>query len=180
MPIYELECTKCGAKEEKLFTRIVHFMTPAEIKKREREERERREMEADGWTIIDTTPEPKYPELRPKCGSCGGPQLLLPSLTNMQPDPYWSGQMVHGEYVTSKKQVKKREIAPATRDRMEWVEKQKAKAVADHKEKSDKRLRKFLTQQLSDITIEADGSSVKERIEYERARGRDYYAGTNE
>lgn len=178
MPIYELECQKCGKVEEKLFTRIVHFLTPAEVKKRERERKARHKRESPGYDVIDTTPLTAPNELMPKCSQCRGPQLLLPSKVNMQPDKYWSGQVVHGKYVTSKKQID-RDIEPVTRDRLEWVRKQKRKRVKEHAEKSAKNLRDYLTRQLSDVTIEPDGNSVKERMKYERARNRNYSGSTD-
>lgn len=178
MPIYELECTKCGKKEEKLFTRIVNFLTPAEIKKRERARKARHKRESPDYDVIDTTPLTAPTELMPKCGSCGGPQILLPSLTAMQPDKYWAGQVVHGKYVTSKKQVS-RDIEPATRDKMEWVAKQREKRVLEHEQKSKRKLKRFLTNQLAGVTIDPDGGSTKERSDYERARGRKY-TGTAE
>lgn len=179
MPIYELECTRCGKKEEKLYTCIINFLTPAEIKKRDRQRKiELQKQAIPGYEIIDTAPLTGPKELMPKCGSCGAPQILLPSLTSMQPDKYWAGRVIHGKYVTSKKEVS-RDIEPATRDKMEWVAKQREKRVQEHNDKSRRKLKQFLTNQLAGVTIDPDGGSAKERESYERARGRSY-TGTTE
>lgn len=102
----------------------------------------------------------------------------VPSLTSMQPDKYWSGQIVHGKYVTSKRDISP-DIEPATRDKLELIAKRKVQREAEIKEKQDKALNEYLTSELAGVTIEPDGSSFEERQKYERARGRDY-TGTTE
>lgn len=100
------------------------------------------------------------------------------SLVSMQPDKYWAGHIIHGRYVTSKKDIS-HDIEPVTRDKLELIQKRKTQRVKETQEKQDKALKEYLTNQLSDVTIEPDGNSVKERTEYERSRGREY-TGTTE
>lgn len=168
MPLYELECTKCGKKEEKLFTSIVNFITPRQAKQRRRKERKEVEKASPGYTVIHRNSSGPKPH-QPKCTVCGGDQILLYSKVAMQPDKYWSGQVVHGKYVTSKKQID-RDIEPATRDRVEYVRKRKRERDKELAEKASNNLKRYLTESLADVTIESDGNTVAERRKYERKR----------
>jgi hypothetical protein len=166
MPIYRLQCTRCNKVEEKLFTTYVNFITPEEMKKKRRKERKLQGKVDLGYKVIQVN----YPKVhRPKCTFCGGPQELLPSLTAMQPDPYWSGRVVNGEYVTKKSQLNPN-IVPATRENVEYVEKRKIEVAKEKDEKASNNLKRYLTDQLSGVTIEPDGNTVKEKRKYERKR----------
>lgn len=136
MPTYLLECTRCGKQEEKLFTKIVRFKEPKQSKPK-------------GYHVVEKRKPPLH---YPKCSFCGGDQILLPSLVAMQPDPYWSGQIKHGRYVTKKSQIPK-QIEPATRANVEHVEKRKVEVAKEREEKSSNNLKKFLKEQLADVEV---------------------------
>jgi hypothetical protein len=154
MPIYKLKCKRCDKEEEKLFTSYVNFITPKERRKKRKQEEVGEEYYETtkkflGFKVIEKRPAIQH---KPRCSFCGGDQELLPSLPSMQPDPYWSGQIKHGKYVTKKSQIPP-QIEPATRENVEHVEKRKAQRYKDHEEKSSNNLKKFLREQLADVEV---------------------------
>lgn len=73
------------------------------------------------------------------------------SIPAMHPDKYWSGRMVVGEYVTSNKEAKEltKNHVPATRENIEYSQKQlpiRRKELAD---KRDKKKEEFFAKELA-------------------------------
>ena len=76
---------------------------------------------------------------------CGLPAKQIVSMPAMQPDKHWSGTMVAGEYVTSAKQYKEvtKNMVPATRENVEYVEKRKGEFGRQEEKKREKRRDQF-------------------------------------
>ena len=88
------------------------------------------------------------------------------SLTSMHPDKYWSGQVVHGKYVTKKSQISS-DIEPVNKNTRDYVRKRYIEHVKERKDKHDKDLRNFLEGELRQYDIGPDGYTVKQRRKYE-------------
>lgn len=148
MPIYELQCTKCNNKVEKLFTAYINFISEAEMKDLYEKEHQLflTENKMSGYEIIDTFPSFDYwlkgitPQVQ-TC-DCGGFMELIPSLPSMQPDNMWSGQVKNGQYFTSKKQynnyIKENNLERVDRSTYEQVQKKASNRVSDHIQKTKK------------------------------------------
>lgn len=105
----------------------------------------------------------------PECGTICDQCIPLPS---MQPDKYWSGVEVAGEYITSTKEYKKatEHLVPATRDTKEYIQKRFVEVKKQKAEKASSNLRKHLEKELSGVEISPDGYSVKQKNKYKRIR----------
>jgi hypothetical protein len=73
------------------------------------------------------------------------------SLPSMHPDKHWNGTMVGNKYVTSSKEYKDatKNFDVATRDRLEYVQKQLPKRRKELEDKQDNARIKFLEKELA-------------------------------
>lgn len=145
MPIYEFECPIHG-----VFEVFFHHILRDDVT----------EMFCD-YTFTGNRSEDRCGEMCPR----------LVSATTMRPDKYWAGQVVHGKYVTKQSEVPAN-IAPATRETREWVDKRLQQNLKEREEKSSNNLINFLNEELAGVEISPDGYSQKERDNYVRARER--------
>lgn len=150
MPIYELECTKCNTKVEKLFTKYINFISDSEFRNLYEKEHELYILESKkkwaDYALIDCFPsyEQWLKGITPQVQTCdcGGFMELIPSLTAMQPDSMWSGVSNQHGYFTSKKSynnfLKTNNIERVDRSIYEQVQKKSQNKVSEHINKTSK------------------------------------------
>lgn len=154
MPIYELECTNCHNKEEKLFTAYMNFISEEEAKRKHQEWL--KEQTIPGYEVIDTTPVVQNvgaPDIQ-KCVVCGGFMELIPSLPAMHPDTMWSGQMTQQGYFTSQKKLnqfrKERHIEKVDRSIIEEIQKKAEQRPQKLFEKTQKDVQRCIDRYIAD------------------------------
>ena len=89
------------------------------------------------------------------------------SLTSMQPDKYWAGQIVHGKYVTKKSEISK-DIEPVTKNTKDYVNKRFKQHVKERKEKHDTELHSLLQNEIRHFNIHSENKETRKKIEREQ------------
>jgi len=171
MPLYDLQCKKCGEVEEKLFTTWLNFISEEELTRKEKKEIEELSTKKfAGYDIIHT----RIVRYTHQICSCGGFQELVAPLTNMQPDNMWAGQNTKFGYFTSKSQyeqsLKDRNLVTIDKKELDNTRKKVYNTRQDNKRKQAEATNDFLAQQLASVEISPDGNTVKERNKYARKR----------
>jgi hypothetical protein len=138
----------------------MNFLTEDEWKAKQLREKEERKKQAEldhlGYELIDLTPTEIEPSAFQICG-CGGFMELIPSLPSMQPDKYWAGHVVDGQYVTSgsflNRYRKQNNLERVDRSIYEEVQKKSERKLQDHIKKNDKKLEQSIVNTLADVEI---------------------------
>jgi hypothetical protein len=138
----------------------MNFLTEDEWKAKQLREKEERKKHYEkkwrGYEVIDITPTEVEPSSFQIC-ACGGFMELIPSLPFMQPDKYWAGHVVDGQYVTSgsflNRYRKQNNLERVDRSIFEEVQKKSKTRVTDAIKKNDKKLEQSIVNTLADVEI---------------------------
>lgn len=101
--------------------------------------------------------DPPKTELCPECGDNCERQVALCS---MQPDKYWNGAEIAGQYFESTKEYKEimKNLVPATRENKEQVIKNRQRRIKERKETEAKQLDEFVQRTVQDYDEKPDGA----------------------
>ena len=97
-----------------------------------------------------------------ECSICSETTIhtVLPPLVSMQPDKYWAGQMVHGQYTTSSSFVKRYEkqnnLERVDRSVFEEVQKKQENRIPEAIKKTRKPLHDIIANEVTQLNLPND------------------------
>lgn len=105
--------------------------------------------------------------------ACSLPARIQVSAPTMKPDPHWNGTVTQsGKVVFSKSEYEEdnKYLVPATEANVSHVIHKREEVKEERAVKHEKKVEHFLANQLAGVTIDSDGSSVKQRNKFNKMR----------